>query len=59
MDWLIELLMPWRRLQRIERELDRAERAAVARMQHELWRAQREVALRRFHEPMFFKRFVS
>jgi hypothetical protein len=59
MEWLIEFLMPWHRLHRIDRELDREERIGIAKMKQELWKSQKRDALHQFHQPMFFKRFLA
>ena len=56
---LVEFFMPWRRLERIERELDRAERVGYAKMLEEHHRFMAAEALRRFHEPSIFLKYVQ
>lgn len=55
----LEWLFPWRRLQRIERELDAAERVAVWRMKVEWWENERRRLLTEFHKPSLFLRLIG
>jgi len=54
-----EFFAPWRRLERIERELNRAERVGCAQMLEEYHRSMAAEAMRRFHDPSIFIKHIG